>query len=84
MEAVHYHGNMKAKERKEIERAFLGDGAEVIVAMTAFGMGVDKPDVRFVFHHDISDSVDSHYQEIGRDGQAARAVLFYRPDGESL
>ena len=79
MEAIAYHGGMKAKERKQIELAFLQDGAEVIAATTAFGMGVDKPNVRFVFHHDISDSVNSYYQEIGRasrDGKAASAVLF--------
>jgi ATP-dependent DNA helicase RecQ len=81
VKAVSYHGGMKAGERKMIQEAFMNDEAEVIVGTTAFGMGVDKPNVRFVFHYDIADSVDSYYQEIGRagrDGEAARAILFYR------
>ena len=83
MKVVAYHGGMKGGERERSQEAFLGDEADVIVATTAFGMGVDKANVRFVFHYDISDSVDSYYQEIGRagrDGEASKAILFYRPE----
>jgi ATP-dependent DNA helicase RecQ len=83
VKAIFYHAGMKAKEREEAQSAFMNDEAEIIVATTAFGMGVDKPNVRFVFHHDISDCVDSYYQEMGRagrDGEKALAILFYCPD----
>jgi len=65
----------------------MDDDVDVIVATTAFGMGVDKPNVRFVFHLEVADSVDSHYQEVGRagrDGDPARAILFYRPEDLGL
>lgn len=78
-----YHAGMKPKEREDTQAAFMDDTIEVIVATTAFGMGIDKPNVRFVFHYDISDSVDAYYQEIGRagrDGERAEAMLFYRPE----
>ncbi len=82
-----YHAGMKSADRQQTEAAFLQDEVEVLVATTAFGMGVDKPNVRFVFHADISDSLDSYYQEIGRaarDRQPAEAILFYNPDDLKL
>jgi ATP-dependent DNA helicase RecQ len=82
VDAAAYHAGMGRRERQEVERTFMDDGIRVIVATIAFGMGIDKPNVRFVFHHDVSGSLDAYYQEIGRsgrDGEPARAVLFYRP-----
>ena len=82
-----YHGGLPASRRREVEAAFTGDHVDVVVATTAFGMGIDKPDVRFVYHHDVADSPDSYYQEIGRagrDGEPAEAVLFYRPEDLGL
>lgn len=79
--AVFYHGGMPAKERQSIQESFMSGQTEVIVATNAFGMGVDKSDVRFVYHFDVPDSIDSYYQEIGRcgrDGKPAEAILFYR------
>ncbi len=80
--AVFHHGGLKAKDREEIQNRFINGDVPVIVATNAFGMGVDKPDIRFVYHADVSDSLDAYYQEIGRagrDGKPAEAVLFYRP-----
>ena len=80
VDAVFYHGGLKAKERDAIQDRFMSGDAPVIVATNAFGMGVDKPDVRFVYHADVSESLDAYYHEIGRagrDGQSAEAVLFF-------
>jgi ATP-dependent DNA helicase RecQ len=87
LRAAAYHAGLGGKKRDAIQEDFMGDRLDAIVATTAFGMGVDKPNVRFVVHHDVSDSVDSYYQEIGRagrDGRPARAVLFYRPEDLGL
>ncbi|HEX5688383.1 MAG TPA: ATP-dependent DNA helicase RecQ [Roseiflexaceae bacterium] len=81
--AASYHAGMKSRERDHVHTAFMRDELAVVVATTAFGMGIDKPNVRFVFHYDISESVDAYYQEIGRagrDGEPADAILFYRPE----
>jgi ATP-dependent DNA helicase RecQ len=81
IDSVFYHAGLKAADREQIQDRFMSGETEVIVATNAFGMGVDKPDIRFVYHFDPADSLDSYYQEIGRagrDGEKAEAVLFYR------
>ena len=83
IDALFYHGGLKAQERRAIQERFMAGDADVMVATNAFGMGVDKADIRFVFHYDAPDSLDSYYQEIGRagrDGENADAVLFYRKE----
>jgi ATP-dependent DNA helicase RecQ len=85
--AAAYHAGLSKKEREEVQHAFMEDNLEVVVATTAFGMGIDKPNVRFVFHLDIPGSVDAYYQEIGRagrDGERAQTTLFYRPEDLKL
>jgi ATP-dependent DNA helicase RecQ len=81
--AVAYHGGLTAKTREAAQRDFMEGRIPVIVATNAFGLGIDKPDVRFVFHHNAPESLDAYYQEIGRagrDGEPASAVLFFAPD----
>ncbi len=87
VKAIFYHAGMKAKERELAQSAFMNDEVAVIVATSAFGMGIDKPNVRFVLHSNISDCVDSYYQEIGRagrDGEPALALLFYNPENLNI
>jgi ATP-dependent DNA helicase RecQ len=70
-----------------VQERFMGDGLEVVVATTAFGMGIDKADVRWVFHSEVAESLDAYYQEIGRsgrDGEPAQATLFYRSEDLGL
>jgi ATP-dependent DNA helicase RecQ len=85
--AAAYHAGLKAAQRDEVHRAFRGGDVDVVVATSAFGMGIDKADVRFVVHASIPDSLDSYYQQIGRagrDGEPAAAVLFYRSEDLGL
>jgi ATP-dependent DNA helicase RecQ len=75
-----YHGKLSAKARHETQDRFMAGGIETIAATNAFGMGVDKPDIRAVVHWQICGSLESYYQEAGRagrDGEAARCVLLY-------
>jgi ATP-dependent DNA helicase RecQ len=87
LDAAAYHAGLAGGERDETQRRFMDGELDVIVATTAFGMGVDKRNVRFVFHHDVADSLDAYYQEIGRsgrDGEPADARLFYRAEDLGL
>ena len=78
--ALPYHAGLSDKERASNQTSFLRDDIRVIVATIAFGMGINKPDVRFVYHYDLPRSLESFYQEsgrAGRDGEAARSILFF-------
>jgi ATP-dependent DNA helicase RecQ len=82
-----YHAGMKAVDRERVHEKFLAGEVDVVVATSAFGMGIDKPDVRFVVHASAPESLDHYYQQIGRagrDGQPAQITLFYRPEDLGL
>jgi ATP-dependent DNA helicase RecQ len=75
-----YHAGLSEKERTRNQDAFIRDDARIIVATIAFGMGINKPDVRFVIHHDMPQNIESYYQQIGRagrDGLQADCLLLY-------
>ncbi|KPP83421.1 MAG: ATP-dependent DNA helicase RecQ [Rhodobacteraceae bacterium HLUCCO07] len=81
--ACHYHGGMEAEDRRIVETRFAREDGLVVVATVAFGMGVDKPDIRWVAHADLPKSIEAYYQEIGRagrDGAPAETLTLFGPD----
>ena len=81
--ALHYHGGMDAEDRRIAERRFQQEDGLIVVATVAFGMGIDKPDIRWVAHADLPKSVEAYYQEIGRagrDGSPAETLTLFGPD----
>jgi ATP-dependent DNA helicase RecQ len=82
-----YHAGLDTNERNRIQDAFLSGKLSVVVATNAFGMGIDRADVRLIVHYNLPGSLEAYYQEVGRagrDGQSARAVLLYAPDDRAL
>lgn len=86
-EVSYYHGDLPAKERSYVQKLFVSGKIKVIVATSAFGMGIDKSDIRYVIHHQFPGSIEAYYQEIGRggrDGELANCYLIYNEKNQNI
>lgn len=86
-DTLHYHGGMEADARRKAEQRFQRDDGLIVCATVAFGMGIDKPDIRWVAHADLPKSIEAYYQEIGRagrDGAPAETLTLFGPDDIKL
>ena len=82
-----YHGQMRIREREQMQQSFMRGDQKVMIATKAFGLGIDKPDIRFVYHFEFPDSLETYFQEAGRagrDGKASIAALFYRLEDKRI
>ena len=82
-----YHGKMRIREREKVQEEFMRGNHKVMIATKAFGLGIDKPDIRFVYHFEFPESLETYYQEAGRagrDGKSSHAVLLYRLEDRKI
>lgn len=87
LKADFYHGQMRKSDRDRVQQAWMDEVTPVVVATTAFGMGINKPNLRYVVHYDLPASLEAYYQEAGRagrDGMPAKAVLIYDPRDRNI